>query len=72
MHATIAIARFDVMCPYPRSRTSLVDAAMLDDVELKWLNDYNATVRTALQPLMEAQFPEAMGYLLQETEPLLR
>jgi Xaa-Pro aminopeptidase len=52
--------------------TKLVDLALLDDQELAWLNDYHATVRSKLLPLMQELFPEAVGYLMQETEPLSR
>jgi hypothetical protein len=45
---------------------------LLDDQELAWLNDYHATVRSKLLPLMQELFPEAVGYLMQETEPLSR
>lgn len=52
--------------------TKLVDLSLLDDTELSWLNDYNATVRKTLMNDMKVCFPEAIPFLLKETEPLLR
>lgn len=53
-------------------KTSLVNASMLEDGELAWLNDYHAKVRRSLEPIMAKLFPESVEYLLAETQPLLR
>ena len=52
--------------------TKLVDLSLLDDTELRWLNDYNASVRESLMNDMKVYFPEAIPFLVKETEPLLR
>ena len=49
-------------------QTKLVDLALLSDAELKWLNSYNACVRQTLLPVMQIKFPEAVSYLIKETE----
>lgn len=51
---------------------SLVKVSMLDDAEIKWMNDYHATVREKLLPLMHEKFPETVEYLLEQTEAIIR
>jgi Xaa-Pro aminopeptidase len=63
--------RFDTVTKVPIS-TKLVDLSLIDDVELSWLNDYNSSVRLALLKDIELQFPEAVPFLLKETETLKR
>ncbi len=53
-------------------KTDLVNLDMLSDAELAWLNDYHATVREKLTPGVSEHFPEALDFLLRETEPLRR
>lgn len=57
------------MCPISRR---LIDVRLLTDAELDWVNSYHATVRTRLLPIMETVFPEAIPFLMRETEPLSR
>ena len=52
--------------------TKLVDLNLIDDGELKFLNDYNMQVRNCLLKEMEASFPDSVEYLMKETEPLVR
>lgn len=51
-------------------KTDLMDLSMLDDDEIRWVDDYHAEVRHKLLPGMREHFPEAVDYLLAETEPL--
>jgi len=53
-------------------KSNLLNLDLLDDVELQWLNDYHARVRAALTEGMNEHFPEALSYLIAETEPILR
>jgi hypothetical protein len=53
-------------------QTKLVDLDVITDQELNWLNQYNASVRSALLPVMSEKFPEAVEYLMKETEELKR
>lgn len=50
--------------------TNLIDLPALTDDELAWLNDYHAQVRAQLLPHMQQTFPEAVGYLIERTEPV--
>eukprot|EP01041_Mallomonas_annulata_P001952 gene1952-3790_t len=50
----------------------LIRIDMLDDKELHWLNEYHTTVRKTLLPIMQERFPEAVPYLICETEILTR
>jgi len=51
-------------------KKDLINASMLTEQELRWLSDYHRQVRQALLLQMEQNFPESVGYLMQETEPL--
>lgn len=51
-------------------QTKLVDAALLSDAELRWLNDYNAACREALAPHLRDA--EDAAWLHRETAPLER
>ena len=66
-----AFCRFETVTMVP-IQTKLVQLSMLNDTELTLLNDYNQNVRLILLPLMETTFPEAVEYLIRETQPLLR
>jgi Xaa-Pro aminopeptidase len=55
------------MCPI---QTSLIEPSLLTDAEITWLNAYHAEVREKLQPFIEESFPDALSYLIAETEPL--
>lgn len=52
--------------------SDLMNLAMLDDNDIKYLNDYHAEVREKLLPLMKENFPEAVDYLLQKTTTITR
>ncbi len=54
-------------CPYDRKG---IDVSMLDDEELKWLNDYLALVRMTLAPLVDDK--PLLAYLYKQTEPFKR
>ena len=62
---------FETVTMVPIS-TKLVDLSLIDDAELAWLNSYNARVRTTLINSMEQLHPNAVPYLIKETEPLNR
>ena len=62
---------FQTVTMVPKS-TKLVDLSLIDDTELDHLNKYNLTVRNSLLAQMEKLFPEAVPYLMKETEPLSR
>ncbi|KAM0754247.1 putative cytoplasm protein [Meredithblackwellia eburnea MCA 4105] len=52
-------------------QTKLVDPALLNPKELKWLNDYNLEVRTKLTPLIEETGDkEALEWLREETKAI--
>ena len=53
-------------------KTDLIEVEMLENWEIKWLNDYHATVRTQLLPLMQEYFPESVQFLIENTEPIVR
>lgn len=55
------------MAPIDRQ---LIEPSMLDDKELKWLNDYHADVRQNLMPLLEKKDPKAAAWLKKVTEPI--
>lgn len=55
------------MCPV---ETDLIDFKLLNNDEVKWLNDYHAEVRKKLLPEMQLTFPAAVDYLLRKTEPV--
>ena len=53
-------------CPYD---AALIDAALLTDDELEWVNVYHAQVRAKIGPLVDGG---AKAWLMQATEPLKR
>lgn len=55
------------MCPLDRR---LINTALLSPAEVSWVNCYHARVRAALEVPMAEAFPEAVQYLLLNTEPL--
>ena len=42
----------------------------MDAVEIEWIDNYNATVRSKLSPLMKELFPQSLDYLYHETKPI--
>ena len=59
---------FEVVTMAPIA-TNLIQFAQLTDVELRWLNEYHAKVRTLLMPYMQSIFPEVVDYLIERTQP---
>ena len=54
-------------CPYDRKG---IDVSLLDDEELKWLNDYLGSVYDTLAPLIDDE--ELLAYLRKQCAPFLR
>ena len=50
--------------------TNIVDHDMLTKHEIMWLDDYHKRVRETLLPMMKENFPEAVQYLIERTQPL--
>ncbi len=59
---------FETLTMAPLDR-SLIDASLLTDAELDWVNGYHNTVRTTLTPLLDA---ETVGWLNAATAPIER
>lgn len=61
--------KFETMtlCPFDRN---LFDLGMMTDGEIEWLNNYHATVRERLLPLLTTD--EQRRWLVAKTEPLVR
>ena len=57
---------------YAPIKTDLINIALLTDVEIEWVNNYNNLVYEKLHKLMEQIFPEALQYLREETKPIKR
>ena len=57
------------MCPLDRR---LINTSLLSEMEVDWVDFYHARVRAALEDSMKERFPEALQYLLVNTEPLQR
>lgn len=57
------------MCPLDRR---LINTSLLSSSEMDWVDSYHARVRAALEASMSEYFPEAVYYLLSNTEPLSR
>ena len=53
-------------------KTSILNLDLLDDAEIAWLNTYHEKVRNALEPLIKKSFPEALDYLITETQHVRR
>jgi Xaa-Pro aminopeptidase len=51
-------------------KKELINVSLLDEQEIKYLNDYHATVREKLIVQMKEYFPEAVDYLIRETETI--
>lgn len=52
--------------------TKLADASLMTAGEIKWLNEYNAEVRSKLHKLVEATGDKvALEWLERETRPLV-
>ena len=49
---------------------NLIEPSLLDDAELKWLNDYHTQVQKTLTPLLKEKDPKAVLYLERATQPL--
>jgi len=56
------------MCPIQQK---LINASLLTKNEVAWLNAYHAEVREKLLPVLQCTFPEAVDYLMHETEPFV-
>lgn len=50
--------------------TELICATMLSTEEVNWLNAYHDTVRETLLPIITKDFPEAVQYLIERTQPI--
>lgn len=50
---------------------NLIDASLLTDKEIEWLNAYHQDVHDKLKPLLQED-TDAYAYLVRETEPLRR
>lgn len=48
----------------------LIDVGLLTGPERQWLNEYHASVRETLGPLLKGRDEEAYEYLVRETRPL--
>ncbi|CAE7736177.1 AMPP [Symbiodinium microadriaticum] len=57
------------MCPIQQK---LINTALLSDKEIEWVNRYHAEVRLKLMPVMQHFFPEAVDFLVKETEVLVK
>lgn len=55
------------LCPI---KSTLINKSLLDPADIQWFNDYHKRVRDTLLPHMTTHFPEAVDYLLKETEPI--
>lgn len=62
---------FETITMVPIS-TRLVDPSLMEDHEITWINNYHEEVRSKLLPLMQEHFPEAVDYLVRETQPITR
>lgn len=62
---------FDTITLVPIQR-KLIKVETLTDAELSWLNSYHDAVRNAILPGMKERFPEAVEYLLRETEVIVK
>lgn len=50
--------------------TNLIIPSMLTPLEVQWLDVYHERVRKTILPLVTKDFPEAVQYLIDSTEPL--
>ena len=50
--------------------TALINKKMLSPEDIKWINDYHQDCREKLLPGMKQHFPQAVSYLMKETEPI--
>lgn len=57
------------MCPLDRR---LINTNLLSAAEMDWVDFYHARVRATLEAPLAEQFPDAVQYLLGNTEPLQR
>jgi Xaa-Pro aminopeptidase len=55
------------LCPL---QLSLVHRPLLSACEVDWINAYHREVREKLLPLMSETFPDAVEFLLRQTEEL--
>ncbi|GFT79726.1 xaa-Pro aminopeptidase 1 [Trichonephila clavipes] len=52
-------------------QAKFIDPSLLNDNEIKWLNEYHVTCREVIGRILEEQGKtEALQWLLKETEPL--
>ena len=57
-------------CTLVPIKTSLINTDLMDNDDIKWLNDYHEKVRTLIEPIIKAHFPESLEYLYEETRPI--
>jgi Xaa-Pro aminopeptidase len=50
----------------------LIDATLLTDAELKWLNDFHRTCFEKVSPLLKEQAPDTLQWLKDATAPIAR
>lgn len=55
------------LCPI---QLSLIHRSLLSEGEVQWINAYHREVREKLLPLMSETFPEAVEFLLRQTEEM--
>ncbi|MDE1153888.1 MAG: aminopeptidase P family protein [Micavibrio sp.] len=60
---------FDTLTLAPIDR-NLIEPSLLDDAELRWLNDYHDRVKNTLLPLVEKVDAKAADFLKKSTEPI--
>lgn len=51
-------------------KLDLVNLEQLSDKEVAWVNAYHAQVRRVLTPGVAEHFPEALAYLVEQTQPI--
>jgi len=51
-------------------KTNIADKSLLSREDIDWVNAYHKQVREKLLPLMKELFPEAVSYLIRDTEKL--
>jgi Xaa-Pro aminopeptidase len=61
--------RFETVTMTP-IKTDLMDLSLMTDDEKAWVDSYHIEVREKLLPGMKESFPEAVDYLIAETQPL--
>ncbi len=60
---------FETISLAPLQR-NLIDVTVLSQAEQEWVNAYHLKVRHTLLPIMQEHFPDAVDYLLEQTEAI--